>query len=133
MLGHLQSAVPGQRATQRRRKLLHVLAQSGHHRSGVLACYLHQHAEARTTLHQRDHVTVARPAQQIALPMTGNGAIFDFCWPLTNRDRIDDAALRVPVNAGVPRAADPPLGSQMPHQLLFQRAARLNEKADVDR
>src|ERR1700675_3990614 len=98
MLGHLQSAVPGERATQRRRKLLHVLAQSGHHRSGVLACYLHQHAEARTTLHQRDHVTVARPAQQIALPMTWDGSIFDFCWTLANGNGIDDLTARMSVN-----------------------------------
>src|ERR1019366_4017384 len=82
---------------------------------------------------QRGHVTVARPAQQIALPMTWDGSIFDFCWALANGNSIDDLTARMPVNAGVPRAADPPLGSQMPHQLLFQRTPRLNEQAAINR
>src|SRR5215831_2072914 len=36
-------------------------------------------------------------------------------------------------NAGVPRATDPPLRSRMPNQLLFQRSARLNEQAAINR
>ena len=35
------------------------------------------------------------------------------------------------MNAGMPRAADPPLRSQMPDQLLFQRSARLNEQGAI--
>jgi hypothetical protein len=54
--------------------------------------------------------------------MTWDGSIFDFCWTLANGNGIDDLTARMPVNTGMPRAADPPLGSQMPHQLLFQRA-----------
>ena len=37
------------------------------------------------------------------------------------------------MNAGVPRVADPPLRSQMPHQLLFQRSTRLNEQTTINR
>ena len=37
------------------------------------------------------------------------------------------------MNAGMPRAADPPLGSQMPNQLLFQRSARLQEQGAINR
>ena len=33
--------------------------------------------------------------------------------------------LRVPVNAGVPRAPDPPPGAKVPNQFLFQRSPRL--------
>ena len=84
------------------------------------------------TLYQGGHVAVARPAQQIALPMAGNGTIFDLRRAFPDRDGIDDPALGVPVNAGMPRAADPPLRSQMPNQLLFQRSARLNEQAAVN-
>src|ERR1700694_3403802 len=84
------------------------------------------------TLYQCGHVAVARTAQQIALPVTGNGTIFDFRRSFADGDGIDDPALGVPVNAGVPRAADPPLRSQMPNQLLFQRSSRLNEQAAVD-
>src|ERR1700688_229275 len=85
------------------------------------------------TLYQCSHVTVARPAQQIALPVTGNGTIFDFRRSFADGDSINDPALGVSVNAGVPRAADPPLGSQMSHQLLFQRTPRLNEQGAINR
>src|ERR1700752_4551316 len=44
--------------------------------------------------------------------MTGNGAIFDFRRSLTDRNGIDDLALGVSVNAGMPRAAHPPLVSE---------------------
>jgi len=37
------------------------------------------------------------------------------------------------VNAGVPRAADPPFRGKLPNQLLFQRSARLNEQAAINR
>ena len=88
------------------------------------------------TLYQRGHVAVARPAQQIALPMAGNGTVFDFRRSFADGDGIDDLALGVPVNAGVPRAADPPLRSQITNQLLFQRSPRLNgllwSKRDAD-
>ena len=80
------------------------------------------------TLDQRGYVAIAGPAQQITLPVSGKGAIFRFCRPLADGNGIDDPALRVPVNAGVPRAANPPLRSQMPNQLLFQRSARLQEQ-----
>ena len=39
----------------------------------------------------------------------------------------------VSVNAGVPRAADPPLRSQMLNQLLFQRSPRLYEQTVINR
>ena len=54
------------------------------------------------TLHQSGDVTVARPAQQIALPMPGNGTIFDFRRSVADGDSIHDPALGVSVNAGVP-------------------------------
>src|SRR5690349_4051494 len=94
--------------------------------SGIFARHFHQHGNTRMTLYQRGHVAVARPTQQITLPMTGNGTIFDFRRSFADGDGIDGPALGVPLNAGMPRAADPPLRSQMPHQLLFQRSARLN-------
>ena len=107
-------------------------AQGGHHRGGVLAGHLHQHAETRMTLHQLRHAAVARPAQQIALPMAGDGSIFDLRRSFADGNGIDDLALGVPVNAGVPRAANPPPRSQMPNQPLFQHSARLQEQAAID-
>ncbi len=54
-------------------------------------------------------------------------------WPFADRNRIDDLALRMSVSAGVLRAADPPLGAKVLNQLLFQRSARLNEQAAINR
>jgi len=66
VLGHLQPAVPGQRAPQRRRKLAHVLTQGGDYRSRVLAGHLDEHGETRTALHQGGNVTVACTAHMSA-------------------------------------------------------------------
>ncbi len=71
--------------------------------------------------------------QQITLPMTGNGTIFDFRRSFADRNSIDDPALGVPVNAGMPRAAYTPLGAKVLNQLFFQRSAGLNEQAAIDR
>ena len=54
------------------------------------------------TLDQRGYVAVAGSAQQIAFPVSGNGTIFDFRRSFADGNRIDDLALGVPVNAGVP-------------------------------
>ncbi len=99
-----------------------MLAQGGHHGRRVLAGNLQQHAETRTTLDQRGHVAVARPAQQVALPIAGNSTIFHFRRSFPDGNGINDSSLGVPAHAGVPRAADPPLGSQVLNQLLFQRS-----------
>ena len=103
-------------------------AQSGDDVSGVFAGYFYEHDKARAALHQRDHVAVVRPAQQIALPMAGNGTVFGFGRSFADRNGIDDLAAVMPMNTGVPRAADPPLGPKAMNQLLFQRSARLNEQ-----
>ena len=71
------------------------------------------------TFHQRGDVTVLGAAQQIALPMTGNGAVLDFCGPFPDGDGIDDLTTAVSAITGVPRAADTPLGPQVLNQLFF--------------
>jgi hypothetical protein len=44
-------------------------------------------------LDQCGHVAVARPAQQVTLPVSGNGSIFDFRRSFADGDGIDDPAL----------------------------------------
>jgi hypothetical protein len=65
--------------------------------------------------------------------MTGDGTIFDFRRAFADGNGIDDLALGVPMNTGVPRAADPPFRAKVPNQLLFQRSPRLNEQAAINR
>src|SRR6202163_1994531 len=64
--------------------------------------------------------------------MTGNGAVLDLCRPFPDGNGIDDLTAVMSAIMGVPRAADPPLGTQVLHQLLFQHSAGLNEQAAVN-
>src|SRR5665213_2581387 len=83
--------------------------------------------KARMTFHQSGDVTVVGAADQIALPMTGNGAVFDLSRPFSDGDGVDDLTAVISAITGVPRATDTPRGSQVPDQLFFQHSAGLNE------
>jgi len=104
-----------------------VPAQRGHYNSRVFAGHFDERGKARMTFHQGCNVTVLAPAQQITLPMTGDGAVFDFRGPFPNGDGIDDLTTAVSANTRVLRVAYGPLGSKVPNQLFFQHSSRLNE------
>jgi hypothetical protein len=87
----------------------------------------YERGETGVTLYQGDDVTVARTAEQIALPMTRNGAVFDFRRPFPCGDGIDDLTAGMPADTRVPRAAYAPLGPKVLNQLFFQHFSRLNE------
>jgi hypothetical protein len=55
-------------------------AQCGDDRSRVFASHLDQGRKTRMPLHQRRDVTVFCAANEIAFPMTGDGAILDLCY-----------------------------------------------------
>ncbi len=57
---------------------------------GVFAGHLNERDKARMTFHQSGDVTVVGAADQIALPMTGDGAVFDLSRPFSNGDSVDD-------------------------------------------
>jgi hypothetical protein len=80
------------------------------------------------SFHQSGDMTVPGAANQVTLPMAGDGAILDFRRPFSNGNGIDDLTLVVSTLARVPRTADPPLGPQVLNQLFFQRSTRLNEQ-----
>ena len=56
------------------------------------------------TFHQGDDVTVVGAAQQIALPMTGDGAVFDFRGSFADGDSIDDLPRGLSADRGMARA-----------------------------
>src|ERR1700730_8281508 len=85
------------------------------------------------TFHQGGDVTVLGAANQVALPMTRNGAVLDLGGSFSNGNGVDDLATAVSTITRVPRAADSPLESKMLNQLLFQHSSRLNEQAAVNR
>jgi hypothetical protein len=79
------------------------------------------------TFHQGRYVTVPGAANQIALPMTRNGAILDFCGPFPDGDGLDDLTAGLSADARVLRAAYAALGSQVLNQLFLQHSACLDE------
>src|SRR5580692_10241839 len=85
------------------------------------------------TFHQRCDVTVLGAANEVALPMAGDGAVLDLCGPFSNGNGIHDLATAVSTIPRVPRAANSTLAAKMLNQLLFQHSPRLNEQAAVNR
>ena len=67
-----------------------MLAQRGDDRRCVFAGHFDEHDKTRMTFHQGCDVTILRACKQIALPMTGNGAVFNLRRSFANRDGIDD-------------------------------------------
>jgi hypothetical protein len=65
--------------------------------------------------------------------MARHGAIFNGCRSFADRHGILDLAELVPLQAGVPGAADGASCSKVLQQLFFQHPARLNEQAAIDR
>jgi hypothetical protein len=70
------------------------------------------------SFHQGCDVAVAGAAEQISLPMTGYGTIFNLCRPFPDRDGIDDLTAGLSTSLRVHRATDRSLGSQVLHQLF---------------
>jgi hypothetical protein len=119
VLGHLQPPVPRQRAPQGRWEFPNLPASGGHDSRCVFTGHLDERGKTRMTFHEGSDVTVLGAAKEIVLPMTGNGAVFNFCGPFPNGDGIDDLPARLSANTRVQRAADAALGPQAPHQLFF--------------
>jgi hypothetical protein len=96
----------------------------GDDNSRVFTGHLYERDKTRMTFHQSRNVTVPGAANEIAFPMTGNGAILDFCGPFPDRDSIDDLTAGLSADTRVLRAAYAALGSQVPNQLFFQLSIR---------
>jgi hypothetical protein len=67
-----------------------MLAQRGDDRRSVFAGHFDEHGKTRMSFHQGCDVTVLAASEQVALPMTGNRAVFNLGWPFPDRDGIDD-------------------------------------------
>src|SRR5271169_3386057 len=107
-------------------------SQRGDDRRRVFAGDFYQRGETRMAFHQGRDVTVPCSAQEIALPMTRNGAVLHFSGPFPDGDGLWDLTARVFEDTRVLRPAYATLGPQVLQQLLFQHSARLNEQASVN-
>lgn len=112
--------------------MLHLASQRIHHAGAVFALHPDQHDEARVAFDKGDDLRVMRADEQIAFPMSGDGAIFHFGRTLPDRDRIHDAS-GLSFGGGRPRSADPPARTKVGHQIFLERAAGLDEQAAIDR
>jgi hypothetical protein len=119
VFGHLQPPVPSQRAPQSRREFSHVLAQFGDDRLCIFTGHFDEHDETRVSFHQSGDMSVFTACEQIALPVTGNSAVFNLGRPFPNRDGIDDLTVGLSASPCVPRTANRPLGPQVLNQLFF--------------
>jgi hypothetical protein len=90
VLGHLLPAIPCQRSPQGCWKPANLPAQGSDNSSHVFASHLGQGSKTRMPLHQRRDVTVLCTTNEIAFPMTRNGAALDFCGPFPDGDGIHD-------------------------------------------
>jgi hypothetical protein len=115
------------RSLQRRREFTNLSAERGDDGRCVLAGHFDQDDKARMSFHEGRDVTVAGAGEQIALPVTGNSAVFSFCRPLPDGDGIDDLTVGVSASPSVHGAADTPLGPQVLHQLFLQHSSSLDE------
>ena len=79
------------------------------------------------TFRQGCDVSVLGAADEIALSMTGNGAVLDFCGPLPDGNGIDDLTAGLSADSRVLRAAYAALGSKVPYQLFLKHSPRLDE------
>ena len=70
-------------------------AQRGDDRRCVFAGHFDQRGKTRMTFHQGGDVTVLGAAEQIALPMTGNSAVFNLRRSFPDGDGIDDLTARL--------------------------------------
>ena len=77
-------------------------------------------------------VSVLAACQQIALPVTGDRAIFDLRRPLANGDGVDDLTMELASGPSVHGATDESLGAQMQNELLFQHSSSLNKQTAVE-
>src|SRR5271163_4736868 len=127
VFSHLQPAIPGQQAPQRCGKPANLPTQGGDDRSRVFAAHLDQGCKTRMPLHQRRDVTVFCATNEIAFPMTGDGAILDLCRSFPDGDGIDDLTARVFKDTRMLRTANAALGAQVPQQLFLQHSAGLDE------
>src|SRR5439155_20631737 len=106
--------------------------ESGHNVLGLVVGNLDQGGIARVTLYQRDDLAALCTAQQIPLPVTRNGPVFNFGGTLSNRNRLGNLAAQL--LAGAPaRIAEAAPATQMLDELFFKHSASLDEQALVDR
>ena len=133
VVGQFLAAVPGERLIELARQFAGLFDQRRDDAGGIRIGDLDQHHVARLALDQRRDVAAPRASDEVALPMSGDGAILDRCRPLADRYCVLQLTKSGLLQAGMARAADRAPGPQMLEKLLLQDTARLNIQAFVDR
>lgn len=101
-------------------------------RLGILVANLYQHHVARLTFDEGRNLSVSATEQQIPLPVTGHGTVFNCGRPFTDRHHLVDSAVSARLQSVMPRTAHGWGAPQMLQQLLLQRTTGPNEEAAID-
>ena len=99
----------------------------------VLAGHFDEDGETRMSFHQGCDVTVAGAAEQISLPMTRDGTIFNLCRPLADGDGIDDLTAGLSLRSSVHGATDKIAWTAAVESALFSALRRRCFSAFVNR
>jgi hypothetical protein len=85
------------------------------------------------TFDERRDERASSTFKEIALPMTRHGAIVDFCWPLSNRHRVDNLPLSRAEPSGRAGVTKGVLTPQLFEKAAPQDTATLHEETAIDR
>ena len=96
MVGEFYAPMPRKRGHQPVGQVLDLVDESAHNAVAVLAFYFDQHDKTRSAFNQSGDVAVLGTAEQIALPVSRDRAIFNFRWSVPNRNRTDNLPPRLP-------------------------------------
>jgi hypothetical protein len=84
------------------------------------------------TLHQCGEMAVLGPGDQIAFPMSGNGAILDLRGPVSYGHSVRDLPTRRFLAQACARSPHGVASTKMRHQFLLQHPTSLYEEAPID-
>jgi hypothetical protein len=90
---HLRAPIPGEGFIEVLGKLLRVFDERVNYRFTVLAVNLDEHDIARMSLDKRGNPTVTTAAQEVALLVPRNRAVFNSSGTFVGRNRIPDTAV----------------------------------------
>lgn len=100
---------------------------------GVFPRQSYQHHETRLPLDERGDVRVRFPCEEVAFPVTRDGAVVDAGWALPDGHRIDDLPAGLTGRRRKARSTHGLSTAEVSEQRLLQHASALHEQAQVDR
>ena len=132
MICQLFATVPCQRFVEFTWQLLRRLDQRSDNALRVLVCDFHQHHVPRMPFNKGRDITVLRSANQVTLPVSWHGTIFDRCRSFADGHSILNLTISFALLARVLGTPDCAFGAQVRQKFFLQDATYLYIKASVN-